>query len=122
MKDLLSEKFNMHYENAQRFCNEKNFIKARESFLFAAEAMLLLAKESKGNLKTARVERAKSLMDIADKICPQEKTEIQKDYMVKNRLPDYMNKFDFSEIFNKKTIGETINKPEQNLKDRKAHV
>lgn len=117
MKDLLSEKFNMHYENAQRYCNEKKFVKARESFLLAAEAMLLLAKGSKGNLKTARIERAKSLMNIADKICPPKVSENQemRDYMVKNKLPDYMNRIDFGEIFNKKTIGETINKPEQNV-------
>ena len=97
MKDLLSEKFNMHYEAAKRYLDENNFVKARESFLLAAENMLLLAKESKGKLQTARVERAKSLMNIADKICMSDNDGNLPDYMVKNRLPKFMDKINFDE-------------------------
>ena len=135
MKDLLSEKFNMHYENAQRFCEQKNFEEARKSFLLAAEAMLMLAKESKGNLRTARLERAKSLMSIADKICPQttnysttynnKSANDIADYMTnspKNNMPDYMNKIDFGEIFDKKTTTVEISKPEQNVNLRPKYL
>ena len=64
--NLLNDKFNMYYENAKRAMNEGNAELAKRNYMLAAETLLKLAKLSSPELKKARLERAKRLIEIAE--------------------------------------------------------
>ena len=66
--NLLNDKFNLYYENAKRAQQEGNAELAKRNYLLAAETLLKLAKLSSPELKKARVERAKRLMEIAENV------------------------------------------------------
>lgn len=65
---FLDDTFNMYYENAQAAYNAGNFPNAKRNFLLAAETMYKLAKMSTGTLQTARMGRAKRLIEMAENI------------------------------------------------------
>ena len=66
--NLLNDKFNMYYENAKRAQNEGNAELAKRNYMLAAETLLKLAKISSPELKKARLERAKRLIEIAENV------------------------------------------------------
>ncbi len=65
---LLNDKFNIYYEKAKKEQQNGNTVLARRNFLLAAETMMKLAKLSSENLKKARFERAKRLLEYAEGI------------------------------------------------------
>lgn len=78
-KDLsfLNDSFNIYYQKALQAREQGNNPIAKKNFRLAAETLLKLAKESSGELKKARVERAGRLIEIAnnlsdEKVAPQQ--------------------------------------------------
>ncbi len=69
-KDLtfLNDTFKLYYDKAIAAKNTGNNAIAKKNFYLAAETLLKLAKESNGELKKARVERAGRLVDVADSL------------------------------------------------------
>ena len=70
MKDsrLLYDTFNIYYNRGIEALKEKNYELARKNFLSASETLLKLAKESTGELKVKRINRAEELVELASKI------------------------------------------------------
>lgn len=66
--NLLNDKFNMYYENAKRAQGEGNAELAKRNYMLAAETLLKLAKLSSPELKKARLERAKRLIEISENV------------------------------------------------------
>lgn len=65
---LLSDAFNIYYEKGIEALRNDNLTVARRNILAAAETLLKLAKNSTGEVKVKRVERAEELKNLADKI------------------------------------------------------
>lgn len=66
--DLLFETFEIYHKKAKESLDAKDYALAKKYFRLAAEQMLKLAKESKGELQKARLQRAKSIIEIADRL------------------------------------------------------
>ena len=66
--NLLNETFDLYYKKAKECFEKKDLMLARRYYLLAAEQMLKMAKESKGELQKARYNRAKSIIEFADSI------------------------------------------------------
>jgi len=62
---LIYDVYNMHYQTAKKEHQLGHYTQAKQSYLYAAETMLKLAKISEGSLKTSRIEKAKKLSVIA---------------------------------------------------------
>lgn len=67
--NLLNETFELYYRKAKESYEKGEKFLAKRYYLLAAEQMLKMAKESKGELQKARFSRAKSLIEMADGIC-----------------------------------------------------
>ncbi len=65
---ILTDKFEAYYANAKKAQQENNVALAKRNYMLAAETMLKLAKISSPELKKARIERAKRLIDIAENL------------------------------------------------------
>ena len=67
-KDLtfLNDTFKLYYDKAIQARDQGNNPIAKKNFRLAAETLLKLAKESSGELKRSRAERASRLIEIAD--------------------------------------------------------
>ena len=59
--NLLSETFNIYYDKAKEFISNGDKTRAKRYYMLAAEQMLKMAKESDGELRKARYDRAKSI-------------------------------------------------------------
>lgn len=71
--DLLYETFELYLKKAKE-CQEKGDLAlAKRYYMLAAEQMLKVAKESKGELQKARFKRAKNLIDVAESLQAPEK-------------------------------------------------
>ena len=71
--NLLNETFSLYYSKAKE-CHEKgDKMLAKKYYMLAAEQMLKMAKESKGELQKARFARAKSLLEMADSVTVEKK-------------------------------------------------
>ncbi len=66
--DLLFETFNLYNNKAKSCYNKGDMVLAKKYYMLAAEQMLKLAKETDGELQKTRYNRAKSLIDFAEKI------------------------------------------------------
>lgn len=68
MKDIsfLSDMFKLYYEKGLQARDNGNVELAKKNLLLAAQTMLKMAKESNGELKRARLERASRISDIAN--------------------------------------------------------
>lgn len=72
-EDLLYEMFELYLKKAKE-CQEKGDLAlAKRHYMLAAEQMLKVAKESKGELQKARYKRAKNLIDLAESLQTGEK-------------------------------------------------
>ena len=70
MSDNLSflyEAFNLYYERGMKAKDQNNYEVACKNILLAAETLIKLAQESKGELKKVRYEHATRLIDLAHK-------------------------------------------------------
>ncbi len=67
-EQILNESFNMYYKKGIDSYRNGSYDAARKNILLAAEALLKLAKLSSGELKTARINRADKLIEIAKEI------------------------------------------------------
>lgn len=69
-KDLsfLNDAFKLYYDKALQAREQGNNPIAKKNFRLAAETLLKLAKESSGELKRSRAERASRLIEIADSL------------------------------------------------------
>lgn len=69
-KDLtfLNDTFKLYYDKAIQARDQGNNPIAKKNFRLAAETLLKLAKESSGELKRSRAERASRLIEIADSL------------------------------------------------------
>lgn len=66
--NLLNETFNLYYNKAKESHSNGNLFLAKRYYLLAAEQMLKMAQDSKGELQKARFSRAKSLIEVADSL------------------------------------------------------
>ncbi len=78
--NILSETFELYYKKAKESFEKGDKFLAKRYYMLAAEQMLKMAKESKGELQKARFNRAKSLLNMAESIAvqkalPEEKPE-----------------------------------------------
>ena len=65
---ILNETFELYFNHAKAHLEKGDRALAKRYYLLAAEQMFKMAKESTGALREARVNRAKSLISIADQI------------------------------------------------------
>ena len=65
---ILNETFELYFNHAKEHLEKGDRSLAKRYYLLAAEQMFKMAKESTGALREARVNRAKSLVSIADQI------------------------------------------------------
>ena len=73
--NLLSETFDLYFRKAKECVTKGEKTLARKYYMLAAEQMLKMAKESKGELQKARFNRAKSIVDMAEQICVEKKAQ-----------------------------------------------
>ncbi len=66
--NLLNETFELYYRKAKESYEKGDRFLAKRYYMFAAEQMLKMAKDSQGELQKARFSRAKSLIEMADRI------------------------------------------------------
>lgn len=66
--NLLNETFELYYKKAKESYAQGDKFLAKRYYMLAAEQMLKMAKDSKGELQKARFSRAKSLIEMADSI------------------------------------------------------
>ncbi len=66
--NLLSETFALYFDKAKESFARGDKALAKKYYMLAAEQMLKMAKESKGELQKARFNRAKSIIEMADSI------------------------------------------------------
>ncbi len=66
--DILYETFELYLKKAKASQSKGDLALAKRNYLLAAEQMLKIAKESKGELQTAQYKRAKSLVAMAESI------------------------------------------------------
>lgn len=66
--EFLYESFTMHYENAKKAQQNGKINLAKQNLILAADSLLKLAKMETGEMKKARVDRAKRLIDLAKNI------------------------------------------------------
>lgn len=72
---ILYDAFNKYYDKGMEALDNKNYEVARRNILSAAETLYRLAKNSAGNLKAKRIQRADDLVQFADKIEAKSKEE-----------------------------------------------
>ena len=63
--DMIHETFELYLKKAKECHNAKNYSQAKKFYVMAAEQMVKLAKESKGDMQTVRYQRAKNIMETA---------------------------------------------------------
>ena len=70
MADLeyLSEVLEINLKKAKDYHSNNNLGLAKKYYLLSAEALLKMSKQSKGKLKSSYYNRAKNLINIADKL------------------------------------------------------
>lgn len=73
--NLLNETFDLYYRKAKESFEKGDRFLAKRYYLLAAEQMLKMARESKGELQKARFSRAKSLIEMADGITVPQKVK-----------------------------------------------
>lgn len=73
--NLLNETFDLYFRKAKDCAAKGEKTLARKYYMLSAEQMLKMAKESKGELQKARFDRAKSLIEIADRIAVEKKAQ-----------------------------------------------
>ena len=73
--NLLNETFDLYFRKAKESVANGEKTLARKYYMLAAEQMLKMAKESKGELQKARFNRAKSLVDMAEHITIEKKAQ-----------------------------------------------
>ena len=66
--NMLSETFDLYFKKAKQSLDKGDKALAKKYYMLAAEQMLKMAKESKGELQKARYRRAKSLVEQAENI------------------------------------------------------
>lgn len=66
--NLLNETFELYYRKARESYGKGDKLLAKRYYMLAAEQMLKMAKDSKGELQKARLSRAQSLIEMADSI------------------------------------------------------
>ena len=66
--NLLNETFELYYRKAKESFEKGDKFLAKRYYMLAAEQMLKMAKDSKGELQKARFSRAKSLIEMAENI------------------------------------------------------
>lgn len=71
---VLSDTFNLYMQKGKEAKDRGQIDLARRNFLLASETMMQMAKQSSGNLKKVRLDRARRLTQIADNL---EKTPIK---------------------------------------------
>jgi len=62
---LIYDVYTMHHQTARKEHQLGHYAQAKQSYLYAAETMLKLAKISEGSIKSSRIEKAKRLSSIA---------------------------------------------------------
>ncbi|MGN0771518.1 MAG: AAA family ATPase [Christensenellales bacterium] len=67
---FIYDTFLMYYEHAKKAQERGDIAGAKENLLRAAQALVKLAKEDKGELKKARFDRANRLIEIANSLTP----------------------------------------------------
>ena len=63
--ELLYQTFEIYLKKAKLCQENKDFFNAKKFYLLAAEQMIKLAKESKGEMQKVRFSRAQNLIDVA---------------------------------------------------------
>lgn len=65
---VLSDTFDLYMQKGKEAKSRGNIALARRNFLLASETMMQMAKQSSGNLKKVRMDRARRLAQIADSL------------------------------------------------------
>lgn len=100
--DLLYETFDMYLKKAKECQNKGDIELARRHYMSAAEQMLKMAKESKGELQKARFERGKKLIEYAKELqvpqksnsAPKPKDPVKREPVEKLTLEEALAKLD----------------------------
>lgn len=77
--NMLSETFDLYFKKAKQSLDKGDKALAKKYYMLAAEQMLKMAKESKGELQKARYRRAKSLVEQAENIGAEKKAVASKE-------------------------------------------
>lgn len=75
--DILYETFEMYIKKAKEYHQSTDMLLAKRYYMLAAEQMLKIAKENKGELQKAQLQRAKSIIETADKIAVSQKMQAE---------------------------------------------
>ena len=65
---VLSDTFDLYMRKGKEAKAKGNLTLAKRNFLLAGETMMQMAKQSQGKLKEARMERARTLVDLSDNL------------------------------------------------------
>ncbi len=65
---VLSDTFDLYMRKGKEAKDKGNFTLAKRNFLLAGETMMQMAKQSQGKLKEARMERARTLVDLSENL------------------------------------------------------
>ncbi|MEG2084424.1 MAG: hypothetical protein RRY78_02560, partial [Clostridia bacterium] len=68
MANNYSDLFDLYYKNAIKAKEQNNIALAKTNLLHASQMMMNMAKESEGELKVARFERANRLLSLANNL------------------------------------------------------
>ena len=64
--DVLYETFEMYFKKAKECHDKGDLLLAKRYYMLSAEQMLKIAKENKGDLQKAQLQRAKSIIAVAE--------------------------------------------------------
>ena len=65
---VLSDTFDLYMRKGKEAKAKGNLTLAKRNFLLAGETMMQMAKQSQGKLKEARMERARTLVDLSENL------------------------------------------------------
>lgn len=118
---ILLEAFNLYYQNGMRAFDKKDYQTAKRNILMASEMLYKLAKNTDGDLKRNRINRASELMNLAEEIEKNiEKTTITRSNSASDDLKNVSNngsKNNQDSENNEESNFETSSRPNVRLDD-----
>ena len=94
---VLSDTFDLYMQKGKEAKSRGNIALARRNFLLASETMMQMAKQSSGNLKKVRMDRARRLAQIADSL---EKQPVKTEKKTDDSEDDDVKKWQTAQIPN----------------------
>ena len=111
MADLeyLSEVLEINLKKARNYHSNNDYGLAKKYYLLSAETLLKMSKQSKGKLKSSYYNRAKNLINIADKLMPINEKEDDKQNDVVNPIGEITLEDAMKELFELESLENVKN-------------